>query len=63
MEQEEQVVVRFLVPKSWVRRTYALDSSGYGIMSDIGRTGYLKELQERERQQMRQTQEQEAKAS
>lgn len=57
---EQQVVVRFLVPASWVRRTYKLDTSGYGIMSDVGRAGYLKELEERERIQAT---EEKAKAS
>ena len=59
---EKQVVARFLVPESYFRRSYQLaGAKAYGIISDIGRAGYLKELEERERQQA--SEEQKAKAS
>lgn len=59
--QEEQVVIRFLVPKSWQRRAYKL-GDGYGVISEIGRAGFIRALEEEERRRQQES-EQEQKAS
>jgi hypothetical protein len=60
-EQEEIVIIRFFVPKSWQRRAYSL-GKGHGIISELGRSGFIRALEEEERRNQQQT-EQEQKAS